>query len=329
MLTLKEQDYEYLDKIHQSLYLGDWETATQKACKMLEDFLYRMYQRLASSVVPDEFAAQLQRGREILEKRGREFLPERMTLGDLTSLFKESDLFRFYGKKNNCDVKDLQTIDWKRITELRNSVSHGGKESIKPTEAYFVVDTLHFFLRTATDWSPRRPKDWLSKFFASKIRNVVPFVIALFVLSPLVLYLINLPLVSNSRTMIAGHGQEVAEILEKRGAYDLALWALEADPSVVGRDVIRYRLLKFQAQKVKGYDPVQAYLLYEKAKNLPVRGDQEAITQIQKDLLDKVRPYDKVLITIKMLPSERIPVFLVSVIGVTVIITRIKKRRTK
>ncbi len=72
MLTLKEQDYQYLDQIHQSLHIGDWETATQKASKMLEDFLHRIYQYLASSVPPEKFAAQLQRGREILEKRGTE-----------------------------------------------------------------------------------------------------------------------------------------------------------------------------------------------------------------------------------------------------------------
>jgi hypothetical protein len=55
MLTLNEQDYEVLDKIHQFLYLGDWESAAQKASKLLEDFLYRIYNSLAISMPPEEF----------------------------------------------------------------------------------------------------------------------------------------------------------------------------------------------------------------------------------------------------------------------------------
>lgn len=331
MLTLKEQDYEDLERIHQSLYTGDWETATQKASKMLEDFLHRIYQYLASTVLPEEFALRLQPGREILEKRKIEFSPEKMTLGNITILFKESDLFTFYGKKANCDTKDLQSINWKKIVELRNLVSHGGKEKIKPADAYFVVDTLHLFLRTVTDWTPRKPKDWSSIFISSKIRirYILLGVFALFVLIPLALYLINQPKISQTNAMLAGHGQEIAEILEKRGAYDLALWTLGGDPIAIGRDVIRYRLLKLQAQKVKDYDPVQAYLLYEEALNLPVRGDKEAIAQIQQDLLNKMRPYDKAILTIKTLPKGVILIFVFGVIGAISIIGRYARARSK
>lgn len=329
MLTLKEQDYEDLERIHQSLYYGDWETATQKASKMLEDFLHRIYQYLASTVLPEEFALRLQRGREILEKRNIEFSPEKMTLGNITILFKESDLFTFYGKKANCDTKDLQYINWKKIVELRNLVSHGGKEKIKPADAYYVVDTLHLFLRTVTDWNPRKPKDWSSIFINPKIRYILLCVFALVVLIPLALYLINQPKISQTNAMLAGHGQEIAELLEKRGAYDLALWALDGDRIVIGRDVIRYRLLKLQAQKVKDYDPVQAYLLYEEALKLPVRGDQEAIAQIQKDLLNKMRAYDKALLYTKMLPPGVILFLVIGVIGVISIIGRFARTKSK
>jgi hypothetical protein len=142
-----------------------------------------------------------------------------------------------------------------------------------------------------------------------------------------VLYLNSRPVVSKSNAVLAAHGQEIAEVLEKRGAYDLALWALEGDPTVIGRDVIRYRLLKLQAQKVKNYDPVQAYLLYNQALGLSVVGDQHAIAEIQKDLLDKMRTSDQLLVRIKMIPEPIIGGAGVILVGGIVLISRIARRR--
>jgi|GEM_PF-3382933 hypothetical protein len=326
MLTLNEQDYEVLDKIHQFLYLGDWESAAQKASKLLEDFLYRIYNSLATSMPPEEFENCLKRGREILEAQGKKFSPTNMTFGTLSILFRESDLFKVYGKKNNCDLTILRSMDWKKLVDLRNLVSHGGKDKIKPADAYFIVDSLHLFLRTASDWSPRKPKEWLSKYLTSRLRYIIPIVVILLVFVPFTLYLTSHPTVSKSNAMLAGHGQEIAELLEKRGAYDLALWALDGDPTVFGRDGIRYRLLKLQAQKIKNYDPVQAYLLYNEALGVSIRGDQDAIVQIQKDLLDKMRTYDQILVKIKMIPSQILLIIVAILIG-GILMIRILTRR--
>jgi hypothetical protein len=176
MLVLKEQDYEDLDKIHKFLSLGDWEEATQKASKLIEDLFQRIYRELASSVPPEKFAERLQPGQAILEKPGKPFSPETMTLGDLIILFKQSDLFGFYSEKTGCDFSEVRSLNWDKIRRIRNSVSHGGKDKIKPADAYFVVATLHLFLRTATNWEPRKPKDWLSRYLTSKLKPVIIFI---------------------------------------------------------------------------------------------------------------------------------------------------------
>ena len=80
---------------------------------------------------------------------------------------------------------------------------------------------------------------------------------------------------------------------------------------------------------MKDYDPVQAYLLYEEALNLPIRGDKEAIAQIQQDLLNKMRPYDKAILKIKMLPKGVILILVFGVIGMISIIGRYARARSK
>jgi len=308
MIRLTEDDHSEIFEINRNMALGKWDDAAQKAGAMIESIFRRMYNELAGTLNPGKFARLTQKGQEaVAEKNTKPFLPNKATFGDWLVFFRESDLFSLYEQKNSnnhVDCRVLKSIDWDWVVRTRNVATHKGDEKVSPKDAQIVVNALQSLLLAVTDWEPRKFVYKLETFLA-KLETRWGYVLFAFLAVVLVWVVWLSPTLEKAKkvdNMLSAHGQEIAEVLEKRGAYDLALWAIDGDPTVIGRDVIRYRLLKLQAQKVKDKDPVEAYVLYSQALNIPVVGDHDAVAQIQKDLLNKMRPGDRLRITMKTAP---------------------------
>lgn len=285
MLKLDLEEKKKIDSLQVKLNQGEWFEAASSAASVLENILWKIHRELINKLPP-------KKQKEIIDSISVNKPIDRLTLGERITLFRNLDLFKLYSDEiEKRPLPSLQLMDWDKILKIRNSVAHPREFPASAEQAYEISSALYLVALETTDWKPHHKVAVTNNPFFKKAL----IFIALFISILTVMYiLITSQDIQNTKKLLSEHGEEVSLLLEKRGAYSLAIWAIKGDKLTKSREVLLYRFYKLLAQEVKNYDPVQSYRLYDAALDLEIVGDKSSVKEWQEDLWQKMTPIDQI-----------------------------------
>ena len=137
---------DYSDKLNEAEQLmisGHFAQAVTSSGQLCEEMLRELYRQVLPRLVP----ADQRELAEKIEKIGGDKSAEKLTLGQIVGVFRESRLFEKCEKSLSLDLTKLKRADLTTFVDLRNQAAHGA--SIEGDEARMLVSQVRVWLRAA------------------------------------------------------------------------------------------------------------------------------------------------------------------------------------
>lgn len=295
MVHLSSADLEKIQNIESKLSRNEWHEASFSAATIIEQILWQIHREILGKLSIEEQERLFSPVKEGYSRQGKKIPAwEKMTLGERLRVFRQAKLFDEYEKIEKKNFSSLKNANWDLIIEIRNRGAHPRENPITPSEAYAIASFLYLIALETTNWQPVEQNNLFQKIGQNRwLQWVIICAMLIAFVLPLSFWLIEKENVRNSHQLLNKYGAEISDTLEKGGDYELAIWAMQGDKSVINREVALYRLYKLQAQKIKTIEPLKAYQFYERALGLPVESDKSSVREWQDDLLEKMTPFDR------------------------------------
>lgn len=137
---------DYADKLHeidQLLNGGHTAQAVAASGQVLEELLRHLYQQVLPKLAPAEQKDLANK----VAKAGGEKTVDKLTLGQLVGVFRETKLVEKCEKQLRLELPRLRRADLTTMTDLRNQAAHGG--AVSEDDARLVVSQIRVFVREA------------------------------------------------------------------------------------------------------------------------------------------------------------------------------------
>jgi len=137
---------DYSNKLHeidQLLNGGHTTQAVTASGQVLEELLRHLYQQVLPKLAP----ADQKELADKIEKAGGARTVDKLTLGQLVGVFRETKLVEKCEKHLKLDLPRLRRADLTTITDLRNQATHGG--IVSEDDARWIASQIRVFVREA------------------------------------------------------------------------------------------------------------------------------------------------------------------------------------